>query len=185
MARFRVGLISCAMLMSIAAPSLWAQSLPLSNAWMEKLARPAGIIFSGAVVRIEREKAEDGKPVSMRIAFRVDEAVRGCNAGETIEIAEWAELWARGDRYRVGQKVLLFLYPRSQAGLTSPVAGDLGMFVLGPQGLLQLTPQQAALLSSQPGGRPTLGELPNPTPAPAGLRSFPKDDLIRRIEEAP
>jgi hypothetical protein len=165
---------------------LWGQSLPLSSSGViEKLTRPAGIIFSGEVVRIERERDLDGKPASIRVAFRVDEALRGCNAGETIEIAEWAELWVRRDRYRVGQKVFLFLYPRNHAGLTSPVAGDLGIFMLGSQGLLRLTPQQSLLSSSQPGERPTLGESHHPIPARAGLRSFPasKKELIHRIRE--
>jgi hypothetical protein len=187
MARFRVGLTSCTLLMLMVTLRLWGQSLPLSNSGaIEKLARPAGIIFSGVVVRTERERDLDGKPASIRIAFRVDEGLRGCNAGETIEIAEWAELWVRGDRYRVGQKVFLFLYPRNQAGLTSPVSGDLGVIMLGSSGLLQLTPQQSTFLSSQPSERPTPGESPHPTQARAGLRSFifSKRDLVDRIREA-
>ena len=185
MARFRVWLSSCVLLM-LAALSLQAQSLPLSSAtWMDKLARPAGIVFSGTVVRIERERDESGKPASMRIAFRVEEAVRGCYAGETVEVAEWAELWVRHDRYRVGQQVLLFLYPRNASGLTSPVGGDSGVFVLGSNGLLQMTPQQAYLLGSQPGERPALGESTHPTPARAGLRSFSTaKEVIRSIREA-
>lgn len=185
MARFRVGLTSCALLMLIVTPRLWPQSPPLSSSALEKLARPAGIIVSGVVVRIEREPELNGKPASIRIALRVEETLRGCNAGETIEIAEWAELWVRGDRYRVGQHVLVFLYPRNDAGLTSPVAGDLGVFVLGSHGLLQLTPEQSTFLSSQPGERPTPGESPHPTKARAGLRSFrlAKKELIDRIRE--
>jgi hypothetical protein len=184
MARFRVWFTSCVLLMLVAVP-LGAQSLPLSSAlWMSKLTRPAGIIFSGAVVRIEREPDENGKPASVRIAFRAEVALRGCYAGETVEVAEWAELWVRHDRYRVGQQVLLFLYSRNAAGLTSPVGGDLGVFVLGSDGLLRPTPQQATLLGSQPGERPAPGESTNPTPARAGLRSFPEARaMIRSIEE--
>lgn len=180
MARFRLLLTSCALLTMI-VPDVWAQSLPLSDAIVEKLARPAGIIFSGTVVEIKHDAAEGSKPASIRILFRVNEAVRGCYAGETIEIAEWAELWTRGDRYRVGQNLLLFLYPRNAAGLTSPVAGDLGVFMLAPQGLLRLTAQQSAILSSQPGRRPTPGES---FQAPAGLRSIGTSRLIRRVREA-
>jgi len=180
MARFRLWLTSCALLMLV-VPVLRAQSLPLSDAVVEKLSRPAGIIFSGTVVEIKRDAAEGGKPASIRIAFRVNGAVRGCYAGETIEIAEWAELWARGDRYRVGQNLFLFLYSRNAAGLTSPVAGDLGVFMLASQGLLRLTAQQSAILSSQPGRRPTPGES---FQAPAGLRSIAASKLVQRIREA-
>jgi hypothetical protein len=186
MARFRVWLTSCALWLLIMSSPVWAQSLPLSSSATEKLMRPAGIIFSGAVVRIEREQDENGKPVSIRIALRVEEALRGCTAGETIEFAEWAELWVRNDRYRVGQKLLLFLYPRNAAGITSPVAGDVSVFVVDTGGLLRLTPQQAFFLSSQPGGRPTPGESPYPTKARAGLRSIPlhKRELLDRMREA-
>ena len=131
MARFRVGLTSCTSLMLIVTALAGGQSLPLSTGDVdEKLLRPAGIVFSGTVVRIERGLVEDGKPATIRIALRVDDALRGCNAGETIEIAEWAELWARGDRYRVGQKVFLYLYPRNEAVLSSPVAGALNLWPL-------------------------------------------------------
>ena len=151
MAGFRVGL-TCSVVL-IMAVSCWAQSPPLSSGALaqEKLVLPAGIVFAGQVLRIEPVKSADGTPASIRIHFRVEQAVRGCNAGETIEIAEWAELWGRGDRYRVGQHVLLFLYPRNEAGLTSPVAGDLGSFVVaGAGGLWRITPQQAAVLTATP-----------------------------------
>jgi hypothetical protein len=159
MAGFRVGL-TCSVVL-IMAVSSWAQSPPLSNGALaqEKLVLPAGIIFAGQVLRIEPMKSADGTPASIRIQFRVEQAVRGCNAGETIEIAEWAELWGRGDRYRVGQHVLLFLYPRNEAGLTSPVAGDLGSFVAGASGLWRVTPQQAAVLTATPLGD-GIGEAP-------------------------
>ncbi len=186
MARFRVWVTSCTLLMLIAAPVV-AQSLPLSSdlTGLERLTRPAGIIFSGVVVRIEREQDENGKPASIRIALRAENAVRGCYAGETIEIAEWAELWARGDRYRVGQNAFFFLYPRNAAGLTSPVAGDLGVLLLASPNLLRLTPQQASFLGSQPGGRPTPGESTHPTKARVGLRSSPStSELMRRLREA-
>ncbi|HVZ16351.1 MAG TPA: hypothetical protein VG897_04490, partial [Terriglobales bacterium] len=72
MTRFRVGLTSCAWLVLMVTPYLWGQLLPLSTGGaIEKLARPAGIIFSGEVVRIERDRDLDGKPASIRIAFRV------------------------------------------------------------------------------------------------------------------
>ncbi len=129
---------------------LAAQALPRASrdvSW-DKLSDPAGIIFAGTVSRIEHVVAENSEPAAIRVEFRVDQAVRGCIAGQTIAIQEWAELWDRGDRYRKGQRIFLFLYPPSAAGLTSVVAGDLGKVQLGPQGLL-LTPQQARFLSSQ------------------------------------
>jgi hypothetical protein len=134
---------------------------------MEKLSGPAGIIFSGEVLRVEHAHTEDSEPATVLIQFRVEEALRGCVAGETIVIREWAGLWVRSDRYHTGERVLMFLYPRSEAGLTSPVAGDLGKIKVGPQGELRLTPQQTRFLASQSnansqsGARPTHGERDN------------------------
>ncbi len=186
MARFRVGLTSCTLLMLIVTALAGAQSLPLSTGGVnEKLLRPAGIVVSGTVVRIERGLVEDGKPATIRIALRVEEALRGCSAGETIEIAEWAELWARGDRYRVGQKVFLYLYPRNEAGLTSPVAGPVDLSLHSGVGAKPSRPQRSSLSSSQPGERPTSGESPNPTETPAGLRKpFVSMPLVNDPQEA-
>ena len=141
--------MTCVWLALLALP-LAAQSLPRASrdlSW-NRLSKPAGIIFAGTVSRIERVVTENSEPATVRVEFRVDQAVRGCIAGQTIAIQEWAELWDRGDRYRKGQRIFLFLYPPSAAGLTSVVAGELGKVQLGPMGLL-LTPQQARFLSSQ------------------------------------
>src|SRR3954468_10798717 len=95
----------------LAAPMAGQILLPQvsGNTSLEPLRKPAGIIFVGSVLRIER--AENSDPAAVQVAFRVEEAVRGCVAGETIVIQEWAELWVRSDRYRPGQHVFLFLYP--------------------------------------------------------------------------
>ena len=68
------------------------------------------------------------------VTFQVEHAIRGTAAGQNLIIHEWAGLWARGERYRVGERVLLFLYPPSRLGLTSPVAGAVGKFAIDPQG---------------------------------------------------
>lgn len=113
------------------------------------LSAPAGTIFAGTVLRVERVASTNGEPATVQISFRVDDAVRGCDAGQTILLHEWAELWVNRSRYREGQKVLIFLYPDSDARLSSPVAGELGIIHIGPQGQLRLTSQQARFLSSQ------------------------------------
>lgn len=166
MKRMLVGLLMISLMLAVVAPPMAAQSPSRAsrNVSFEKLSTPAGIIFTGTVLRIERVVADNSEPATVRVTFRVDGAVRGCITGDTVELDEWAELWVRNDRYRTGQRVLLFLYPPSDAGLTSPVAGDLGKVQIGPQGLL-LTPQQARFLSSQSDvassqsdARPTHGE---------------------------
>ena len=138
-------------------------------AW-ERLSKPAGMIFAGTVLRVEQIASSVNGPATVRISLRVDDAVRGCDAGQTILLQEWAELWVHGNRYREGQRVLLFLYPPSDAGLSSPVAGEVGILELGPKGELRLTAQQTRFLlsqtvvaSSQAGARSSHGESTDST----------------------
>ncbi len=44
--------------------------------------------------------------------------MRGTAPGQSLTIHEWAGLWLSGERYRVGERVLLFLY--SPASWASP-----------------------------------------------------------------
>ena len=161
--------------LALLALPLAAQTLPRASrdiSW-DKLSKPAGIVFAGTVSRVERVVTEGSEPVTVRVEFRVDQAVRGCVAGQTIAIQEWAELWDLGDRYRKGQRIFLFLYPPSAAGFTSVVAGDLGKVQFGPEGLL-LTPQQARFLSSQ-------NDAVTSQPAELGLKNgiLTNDDRLR------
>ncbi len=168
-----------ALLLPILAPfSLTAQTLPSASVSLQQLNKSAGIVFSGTVIQIERIKDTDANPAIVRVKFRVDEAVRGCKAGETVTLDEWAELWVPGDRYRKGQRVLIFLYPPSPTGVSSPVAGNVRTFSTGPNGLLRATPQQAGILamqttSSQSGARSIHGES-DPPPTGSRLRSIPE-----------
>ena len=169
-------LLSALLLPMLVSSPLAAQILPSASVSLQQLNTSAGVIFSGSVLQIERLVAADAKPAFVRVKFRVDEAVRGCSAGDTVTLDEWAELWMRGDRYRKGQRVLIFLYPPGQTGVSSPVAGDVGTFTTGPDGLLRTTPLQASTLatqatSSQSGARPTHGES---DPTRSRLRSFPE-----------
>jgi len=65
-------------------------------------------------------------------------------------IREWVGLWEQGERYRLGERVLLFLYRPSQLGLTSPVAGPLGRFTVDRNGKIDLQPDRIASLASNP-----------------------------------
>jgi hypothetical protein len=121
-----------------------------------QLVRVAGIIFSGRVTSIGRDGSSFGQaPASTTITFQVEHAMRGASAGQNLTIHEWAGLWTSGERYRVGERVLLFLYARSRLGLTSPVAGTMGRFAMDSQGRIIMSPQHVATLAADPilGGR--------------------------------
>jgi len=94
-----------------------------------ELVHAAGIIFSGTVTNIESHTV--GGPQALEtvsITFHVENAIRGAIPGKTLTISQWAGLWSSGQRYRIGERVALFLYPTSQLGLTSSVAGPMGRF---------------------------------------------------------
>src|ERR1700690_1363164 len=99
------------------------------------LARSSGYIFDGTVLSVERVAWNDANSVAMtQITFRVEQAIRGTRSGQVLTIREWAGLWNSGERYRPGERVLLFLYSPSKLGLTSPVGGPLGRFAVDSNG---------------------------------------------------
>ena len=109
-------------------------SLPaLSN--LRSLTRSAGYIFDGTVLAVERVAPSDTNSVAtVQITFRVEQAIRGTRLGQVLTIREWAGLWNSGERYRPGERLLLFLYSPSKLGLTSPVGGPSGRFAVDSDG---------------------------------------------------
>ena len=105
--------------------------------------RAAGMIFSGTVKKIERSPARQGPSVeTVAVTFHIESALRGASAGRDLTIRQWIGLWSGGHRYVLGERVLLFLYPRSKLGLTSCVGGSLGHFEMDRTGRVLLTAQQ-------------------------------------------
>jgi hypothetical protein len=121
------------------------------------IARAAGMIFSGTVTSVERKPATRGSAVeTVEVTFHIDRAIRGATPGEDLTISQWIGLWTSGQRYRVGQRVLLFLYPPSKLGLTSSVAGPLGRFDVDPWGRVLLSAHHLSAFRTDPvlGGKP-------------------------------
>jgi hypothetical protein len=95
----------------------------------------SGYVFAGRVLSVRYDAPNAANEVaSVRITFRVEQGVRGTRTGSTLTIREWAGLWQGGARYRVGERVVLFLHPPSKLGLTSPVNGDQGRYNVDAQG---------------------------------------------------
>jgi hypothetical protein len=127
-----------------------AQSSSISS--MGRLARDSGYIFDGTVLSVDRlPDIESGSVGTVQITFRVEQAIRGARNGQVLTIREWAGLWSTGDRYRKGERLLLFLYRPSKLGLTSPVGGPLGRFPVDSAGNVILDNQKLAALSTRPG----------------------------------
>ena len=122
----------------------WTIGFPL-------IARAAGTIFSGTVTAIVRRPASTSQAVeTVAITFHIETAIRGATSGEDFTISQWIGLWSSGQRYRVGERVLLFLYPPSKLGLTSCVAGAMGRFTIDPRGHVLLSAQHLSAFREDP-----------------------------------
>ena len=114
-------------------------------------ARAAGMIFSGTVKNIERRPATRAQAIeTVAITFHVDNAIRGVTPGEDVTIFQWIGLWSSGQRYRVGEQVLLFLYPPSKLGLTSCVAESMGRFEVDAQRRVLLSAAHRSVFRQDP-----------------------------------
>jgi len=115
------------------------------------IARAAGTIFSGTVTAIVHESPTSRRPIdTVKITFHVQRAIRGATPGELLTVSQWMGLWSSGQRYRVGERVLLFLYPPSQLGLSSCVGALIGRFRVDPVGRVLLSPQHLSAFRDDP-----------------------------------
>ena len=109
------------------------------------------MIFSGTVTGVVRHAATTGQAMeTVSITFHVENAIRGATPGDEVTIRQWIGLWSGGQRYRLGERALLFLYPPSKLGLTSCVGWPLGRFNLDPQGRVLLSAQQLSAFRRDP-----------------------------------
>jgi hypothetical protein len=114
----------------------------------KQLSRRAGIIFAGTVLTAAKQdvtnqaqpsdqpapRAVPATVPAVELSFRVDQAIAGVEAGQLLTIHEWAGAWSMQRPMSKGQRILIFLYPPSRLGLTSPVGGSPGEVALDPSG---------------------------------------------------
>ena len=116
---------------------------PIRHSWVvgfREMEHAAGIIFSGTVLDIQPHFADGMHSLeTVAITFRVENAIRGATRGQNLTISQWAGLWSTGQRYRLGERVVLFLYPASKLGLTSSVAGPMGRLEMNAAGRVLLS----------------------------------------------
>lgn len=115
------------------------------------MTQAAGTIFSGTVISVARRLTTQGQAVeTVAITFHIESAIRGATPGEDLTITQWIGLWSGGQRYRVGERVLLFLYPPSKLGLTSCVAAGMGRFTIDRWGRVLLLAQHLSAFRKDP-----------------------------------
>jgi hypothetical protein len=107
----------------------------LGPQWRQ-MSRRAGMIFAGTVLSAATSivttetAATDRATPAVQLSFRVDEAIAGVERGQILTIHEWARAWSMHRPMSKGQHILIFLYPPSRLGFTSP----LGQIALDPSG---------------------------------------------------
>ena len=115
----------------------------------KQLSRQAGMIFAGTVLStapqiapnpavvtqaVASQAADPGMVPAVQLSFRVDTAIAGVEQGQILTIREWVGARSLHRPLHSGQHILIFLYPTSRLGLTSPVAGSLGQVALDANG---------------------------------------------------
>ncbi|MFZ0564362.1 MAG: hypothetical protein WBX02_03680 [Terriglobales bacterium] len=142
-------LLSSAAAQQSAQPSDQATAASVLGPRWKQLSRRAGMIFAGTVLSAAPEAVSTqavsaqttatdsivaGSTPSIELIFRVDEPIAGVERGQILTIHEWAGAWSMHRPMTPGQRILIFLYPPSRLGLTSPVGGSLGQIALDSNG---------------------------------------------------
>ena len=152
----------CGLVVALAFLSSFAAAQPSDQVIAERvlgprwkqLSRRAGMIFAGTVLTAGAQAVTDqtvtsqtvisqtaatdrlapGTTPAVQLSFHVDEAIAGVERGQVLTIHEWAGAWSMHRPMSKGQHFLMFLYPLSRLGLTSPVGGSRGQVALDASG---------------------------------------------------
>ncbi|HLX86006.1 MAG TPA: hypothetical protein VKR59_19055 [Terriglobales bacterium] len=106
----------------------------LGQQW-KQLSTRAGMIFAGTVIGAATPSAQYSAAVpTIEFRFRVDRAIAGVESGQILTVHEWTGALPNQRPMSRGQRFLVFLYPPSRLGLTSPVGGAHGQIALDAGG---------------------------------------------------
>jgi hypothetical protein len=129
MLRVFVRLRAAAAVALLTAPIAWGQATSSAGSQtvtdvLHEMSDRAEVIFMGQVLAVRLPGGAGPASGIVEVDFRVDQAIRGCRAGEPYVLREWGGLWAgESHRYRVGQRLLMLLHASSAGGMSSPVGG--------------------------------------------------------------
>lgn len=105
---------------------------------LEEITKAAGKIFTGVCTDIEEieNDSEANLPV-IKYKFKITENIKGVREKEEIAFKQWQPT-VKGTGYEMGKKYILFLYPESDRGLTSPVGLSQGLFKIEKKGFINV-----------------------------------------------
>ena len=107
-------------------------TLPLN---LEEITFASDRIFTGICTGAEEiEDDPESKLSVVQYTFKITEAIKGLQEKEEITFKQWKPT-TDGASYEIGEKYILFLYPNSERGLTSPVGFLQGQFEVEKKGL--------------------------------------------------
>lgn len=109
-------------------------TLPLN---LEEITSASNRIFTGICTNVEEiEDDTESKLPVFKYTFKIIESIKGLQGKEEITFKQWKPT-ARSAGYEQGQKYVLFLYPNSERGLTSPVGFLQGQFNVEKKGFIR------------------------------------------------
>jgi hypothetical protein len=148
--------------------------------------RAAGMVFAGTVLSVAGSGRSLAVP-SIQVKFRVDRAIAGVRSGQVLTIREWIGALSTRPPIRVGQRVLMLLYPPSWLGLTSPVGGTAGQIALDARGQIrqwQIGQSQAEQSQIQSGRVARTSSKHTSNAAPSATPQITVAQLERAIRSA-
>ena len=109
-------------------------TLPLN---LEEIIFASDRIFTGICTDVEEiEQDPESRLPVFKYTFKITESIKGLNGKEEVTFKQWKPT-ARSAGYEAGKKYILFLYPNSERGLTSPVGFLQGQFEVEKKGLIR------------------------------------------------
>ena len=104
---------------------------------LEELAHESDRIFTGICTDIEEIENDSESGLSVvKYTFTITESIKGLDNKQEIIFKQWNKT-APDLAYEIGAKYILFLYPDSELGLTTPVGFLQGQFQVKKKGLLR------------------------------------------------
>ncbi len=109
-------------------------TLPLN---LEEIISASNRIFVGICTNVEEiEDDPESKLPVFKYTFKITESIKGLKGKEEITFKQWKPT-VKSAGYEVGEKYVLFLYPDSERGLTSPVGFLQGQFDVVRKGVIR------------------------------------------------
>ncbi|MBI2995609.1 MAG: hypothetical protein HYY52_02745 [Candidatus Melainabacteria bacterium] len=104
---------------------------------LDEIVKSSGKIFAGECKEVKFvEKDLESKLPVYEITFKITEGVKGVHGEKEVTFKQWQPT-IRQASYEMGKKYILFLYPESERGLTSPVAIQYGKFDILREGIIR------------------------------------------------